>query len=51
MSGAPIKFLQVKDPTQLPWKELNIDIVVESTGLFDSYEKSKSILRLARSAW
>src|SRR5581483_10551022 len=41
VSGAPIKFLQVKDPTQLPWKDLQIDVVIESTGLFDSYEKSK----------
>ncbi len=41
VNGAPIKFLQVKDPTQLPWKDLQIDIVIESTGLFDSYEKSK----------
>jgi glyceraldehyde 3-phosphate dehydrogenase len=41
VNGAPIKFLQVQDPTQLPWKDLAIDIVIESTGLFDSYEKSK----------
>jgi|SRR6185437_5449509 len=41
VAGQTIKFLQVKDPTQLPWKDLNIDIVVESTGLFDEYEKSK----------
>ena len=41
VGGTDIKFLQVKDPTQLPWKDLNIDIVIESTGLFDSYEKSK----------
>ncbi|MDE2018945.1 MAG: aldehyde dehydrogenase [Patescibacteria group bacterium] len=41
VQGAQIKFLQIKDPTQLPWKDLAIDIVVESTGLFDSYEKSK----------
>ena len=41
VSGAEVKFLQIKDPTQLPWKDLNIDIVVESTGLFDSYEKSQ----------
>ncbi len=40
VDGAEIKFLQVKDPTQLPWKDLDIDIVVEATGLFDSYEKS-----------
>ncbi len=41
VNGAEIKFLQVKDPTQLPWKDLNVDIVIESTGLFDSYEKSQ----------
>jgi glyceraldehyde 3-phosphate dehydrogenase len=41
VSGAEVKFLQVKDPTQLPWKDLNIDIVIESTGLFDSYEKAQ----------
>ncbi len=36
-----IKFLQEKDPTKLPWKDLGIDVVVESTGVFDSYAKSK----------
>ncbi len=41
VAGKEIHFLQVKDPTQLPWKDLNIDIVVESTGLFDEYEKAK----------
>jgi glyceraldehyde 3-phosphate dehydrogenase len=41
VNGAEVKFLQVKDPTQLPWKDLNVDIVIESTGLFDSYEKSQ----------
>ncbi len=33
--------LKQKDPRLLPWKEFNIDIVVESSGVFDSYEKSK----------
>ncbi len=41
VDGKEIAFLQVKDPTQLPWKDLAIDIVIESTGLFDEYEKSK----------
>src|SRR5271157_782604 len=41
VDGTEITFLQVKDPAQLPWKDLSIDIVIESTGLFDSYEKSK----------
>jgi glyceraldehyde 3-phosphate dehydrogenase len=41
VDGKEINFLQIKDPTQLPWKDLNVDIVVESTGLFDEYEKAK----------
>ena len=41
VDGKEVKFLQIKDPTQLPWKDLGVDIVIESTGLFDSYEKSK----------
>ncbi len=36
-----IKFVQEKDPVKLPWKDLGIDIVVESTGVFESYEKAK----------
>ena len=36
-----IKFFQEKDPANLPWKKLEIDVVVESTGVFDSFEKSK----------
>lgn len=41
VAGHEINFLQIKDPTQLPWKALNIDLVVESTGLFDEYDKAK----------
>jgi glyceraldehyde 3-phosphate dehydrogenase len=37
-----IKFISEKDPTKLPWKDLNIDIVVESTGLFTSAEKANA---------
>jgi len=36
------KFLQEKDPSKLPWKELDIDVVVESTGLFTSFEKARA---------
>jgi glyceraldehyde 3-phosphate dehydrogenase len=36
-----VKFISSKDPSGLPWKELNIDVVVESTGLFTSYDKAK----------
>jgi glyceraldehyde 3-phosphate dehydrogenase len=44
IDGREIKVLQERDPTKLPWKELNIDIVVESTGVFESYEKAKAHL-------
>jgi len=36
--GKKIRFLSQNDPTQLPWKELDIDIVIESTGLFTKRE-------------
>jgi glyceraldehyde 3-phosphate dehydrogenase len=39
-----IKVLQEKDPENLPWKELKIDIVVESTGVFESHEKAAAHL-------
>src|SRR5919106_2269726 len=32
----PIKATAIKDPTQLPWKELGIDIAMECTGIFTS---------------
>lgn len=35
-----IQFLSQKDPTLLPWASLDIDVVVESTGLFTSYDKA-----------
>ena len=41
INGNKIKFLREKDPANLPWKELNVDIVVESTGVFANYEKSQ----------
>jgi len=41
VGGKKITFLQEKDPAKLPWKKLKIDIVVEATGLFESYEKAK----------
>jgi glyceraldehyde 3-phosphate dehydrogenase len=40
IGGKEVKFLQEKDPGKLPWKELAVDVVVESTGIFDSYEKA-----------
>ena len=34
------KVIAQKDPTQLPWKEMNIDIVMECTGIFAAKEKA-----------
>jgi glyceraldehyde 3-phosphate dehydrogenase len=38
------KVTAIKDPAQLPWKELNIDIVMECTGIFTSKEKASAHL-------
>jgi glyceraldehyde 3-phosphate dehydrogenase (phosphorylating) len=34
VSGESFKVLSVKDPAQLPWKDLGVDVVFESTGIF-----------------
>jgi len=39
-----VKVLSQKDPAMLPWKELQIDIVIESTGLFTDAVKAKAHL-------
>ena len=41
VDGGEYLFIQKKDPTMLPWGALGVDIVVEATGVFDSYEKAK----------
>lgn len=39
VNGKPIRVFSEKDPAALPWKELNVDVVVESTGFFTTKEK------------
>ncbi len=39
ISGQPIRVLSERDPTKLPWKELEIDVAIESTGLFTKHEQ------------
>lgn len=41
INGAEVLYISEKDPVNLPWGKLGIDLVVESTGLFTSYEKAK----------
>jgi glyceraldehyde 3-phosphate dehydrogenase len=38
VNGKSIKFLSVKDPAQLPWKELGVEVALECTGLFTQAE-------------
>jgi glyceraldehyde 3-phosphate dehydrogenase len=40
----PIKVLAVKNPAELPWKALDVDIALECTGIFTSREKAKTHL-------
>ncbi len=40
VNGKNIRVLAEKDPAALPWKELEIDIVIESTGIFSTKEKA-----------
>src|SRR4051812_24082075 len=44
IDGKAIKVVAQKDPAQLPWKDLGVDIVVESTGRFTDAEKAKAHL-------
>jgi len=37
-----VQFFQEKDPTKLPWGKLGVDIVVESTGVFETAEKAQA---------
>jgi glyceraldehyde 3-phosphate dehydrogenase len=41
VGGKEILYFSEKEPAKLPWKDLDIDVVVESTGFFVGYEKSK----------
>ena len=40
VNGKHIKYFSERDPANLPWKELDIDVVIESTGFFRSKEKA-----------
>ncbi len=44
INGREVKVLKEQDPANLPWRELGVDIVLESTGRFTSAEKARSHL-------
>src|ERR1700677_4290096 len=40
LNGHAFRVLAERDPGKLPWKELKVDVVIESTGLFTAREKA-----------
>ena len=45
VNGDKIKCLSERDPADLPWGDLNVDVVIESTGFFASKEKASAHLK------
>jgi glyceraldehyde 3-phosphate dehydrogenase len=41
IAGKSISYFSFKDPKDLPWKELQIDVVIEATGLFTTFEDAE----------
>lgn len=41
IDGKKYRVLEEKDPTNLPWKELDVDVVLECTGIFTKHEDAK----------
>ncbi|MCP9451968.1 MAG: type I glyceraldehyde-3-phosphate dehydrogenase [Nitrospira sp.] len=44
INGTPIKVLAIKDPKDLPWKSLEVDVVLESTGRFTDRDNASKHL-------
>jgi glyceraldehyde 3-phosphate dehydrogenase len=44
VNGQKMVVVSAKDPSQLPWKQLGVDVVIESTGLFTDVKKAKGHL-------
>lgn len=45
VAGKKIRVLAEKDPTALPWKDLAVDVVIESTGFFTDAEKASAHIK------
>jgi len=41
VDGHQIKVFAEKDPANIPWKDLGVEVVIESTGLFTKAEKAR----------
>src|SRR6266567_3564175 len=44
VNGQKIRVVSAKEPSQLPWKDLGVQIVIESTGLFTDVDKARGHL-------
>ncbi len=44
VDGNPIKVLAIRNPAELPWKDLGVDVAIESTGLFTARENASKHL-------
>lgn len=40
VNGKAVKVLSIKEPSDLPWKDIGVEVVIESTGLFRSRDKA-----------
>ncbi|MCH8931735.1 MAG: type I glyceraldehyde-3-phosphate dehydrogenase [Nitrospinae bacterium] len=45
VDGKPIQVLSVRNPEDLPWKDLGVEVIIESTGLFTKREAASKHLR------
>ncbi|MFH1753445.1 MAG: type I glyceraldehyde-3-phosphate dehydrogenase [Candidatus Omnitrophota bacterium] len=45
VDGKEIKIMTYKNPAEIPWKDLDVDIVVESTGVFTEKEKAEAHIK------
>src|SRR6266487_4392681 len=45
VNGHTVKVLSQRDPAQIPWSDLGVELVIESTGLFTEAEKASAHLR------
>ncbi|NAS11318.1 type I glyceraldehyde-3-phosphate dehydrogenase [Poritiphilus flavus] len=49
VDGKEIKYTSIRNPEELPWKELMVDVVIESTGLFTKGEDAEMHLKAGAS--
>src|SRR5688572_7820865 len=43
--GHSVKIFSQRDPVEIPWKDLNVDVVIESTGIFTNYDGASKHLK------